>query len=44
MHLKKKDFGLLKLNTEIEKSSGKLIGRVTCRYRDQVSEYDPAKI
>ena len=37
-------FRIAQANTEIEKSSGKLSGRVTCRYRDQVSEYDPAEV
>ena len=37
-------FRIAQANTEIEKSSGKLSGRVPCRYRDQVSEYDPAEV
>jgi DNA-directed RNA polymerase subunit beta len=31
-------------NSEIDPASGKLTGRVTCRYRDQVSEYDPKEV
>ena len=31
-------------NTEIDPKTSKLVGRVTCRYRDQVSEYDPAEV
>ena len=37
-------FRIAQANTEIEKSSGKLTGRVTCRYRDQVGEYDPVDV
>ena len=31
-------------NSEIDDKTGKLNGRVTCRYRDQVSEYDPKEV
>jgi DNA-directed RNA polymerase subunit beta len=37
-------FRIAQANTEIEKSSSKLTGRVTCRYRDQVGEYDPVDV
>jgi DNA-directed RNA polymerase subunit beta len=37
-------FRIAQANTEIEKSSSKLTGRVTCRYRDQVAEYEPADV
>ena len=33
-------FTIAQANTEIDVKSGKLLGRVTCRYRDQVAEYD----
>ena len=33
-------FTIAQANTEIDSQSGKLLGRVTCRYRDQVAEYD----
>jgi len=33
-------FTIAQANTEIDSKSGKLLGRVTCRYRDQVAEYD----
>jgi len=31
-------------NTELDKSSNKIIGRATCRARDQVSEYDANQV
>ncbi len=34
-------FLIAQANTEIDQGSSKLVGRVTCRFRDQVSEYDP---
>jgi len=37
-------FRIAQANTEIEKSSSKLTGRVTCRYRDQVAEYEPTDV
>ena len=37
-------FRIAQANTEIEKSNSKLTGRVTCRYRDQVGEYDPVDV
>ena len=37
-------FLIAQANSEIEENTGKLTGRVTCRYRDQVSEYDPAEV
>ncbi len=37
-------FRIAQANTEIEKSSSKLTGRVTCRYRDQVAEYEPEDV
>ena len=37
-------FLIAQANSEIDENSGKLIGRVTCRYRDQVSEYEPKDI
>jgi len=37
-------FRIAQANTEIDKSSGKLTGRVTCRYRDQVAEYEPSDV
>ena len=37
-------FLIAQANTEIDPKTGKLIGRVTCRYRDQVSEYEPAEV
>ena len=33
-------FTIAQANTEIDVKTGKLLGRVTCRYRDQVAEYD----
>ncbi len=37
-------FLIAQANCEIDPSSGKLVGRVTCRYRDQVGEYDPKEV
>lgn len=37
-------FLIAQANSEIDDRSSKLIGRVTCRYRDQVSEYDPSEV
>ena len=37
-------FRIAQANTDIDEKSGKLTGRVTCRYRDQVSEYDPKEV
>ena len=37
-------FLIAQANSEIDSKSGKLTGRVTCRYRDQVSEYDPKEV
>jgi len=37
-------FLIAQANTEIDPKTGKLIGRVTCRYRDQVSEYEPTEV
>ena len=37
-------FLIAQANCEIDPSSGKLTGRVTCRYRDQVGEYDPKEV
>ncbi len=37
-------FLIAQANCEIDPDSGKLVGRVTCRYRDQVGEYDPKEV
>ena len=37
-------FLIAQANTEIDPSSSKLVGRVTCRYRDQVSEYEANEV
>ncbi|MDA8774481.1 DNA-directed RNA polymerase subunit beta [Opitutales bacterium] len=37
-------FLIAQANTEIDPKSSKLLGRVTCRYRDQVSEYDVMEV
>jgi DNA-directed RNA polymerase subunit beta len=37
-------FLIAQANTEIDTKTGKLVGRVTCRYRDQVSEYEPSEV
>ena len=37
-------FLIAQANSEIDEKTGKLNGRVTCRYRDQVSEYDPKDV
>ena len=37
-------FLIAQANSEIDDKTGKLNGRVTCRYRDQVSEYDPKEV
>ena len=37
-------FLIAQANSEIDDKSGKLSGRVTCRYRDQVSEYEPSDV
>jgi DNA-directed RNA polymerase subunit beta len=37
-------FLIAQANCVIDASSGKLTGRVTCRYRDQVGEYDPKEV
>jgi DNA-directed RNA polymerase subunit beta len=37
-------FLIAQANTEIDAKTGKLVGRVTCRYRDQVSEYEPSEV
>ena len=37
-------FRIAQANTDIDEKSGKLTGRVTCRYRDQVSENDPKEV
>jgi DNA-directed RNA polymerase subunit beta len=37
-------FLIAQANCVIDPSSGKLTGRVTCRYRDQVGEYDPKEV
>ena len=37
-------FLIAQANCEIDSGSGKLVGRVTCRYRDQVGEYDPKEV
>ena len=37
-------FLIAQANCEIDPSSGELTGRVTCRYRDQVGEYDPKEV
>jgi DNA-directed RNA polymerase subunit beta len=37
-------FLIAQANTEIDSKTGKLLGRVTCRYRDQVSEYDVMEV
>ena len=37
-------FLIAQANSEIDEKTGKLNGRVTCRYRDQVSEYDPKEV
>ena len=37
-------FLIAQANTEIDPKSGKLLGRVTCRYRDQVGEYDVKEV
>ena len=44
MLLRKSDFLLAQANSEIDTKTGKLTGRVTCRYRDQVSEYEPSEV
>ena len=36
-------YTIAQANTEVD-ASNKLTGRVTCRYRDQVSEYDPKEV
>ena len=37
-------FLIAQANSEIDEKTSKLTGRVTCRYRDQVSEYDPSEV
>ncbi|MFL2914038.1 MAG: DNA-directed RNA polymerase subunit beta [Opitutales bacterium] len=37
-------FLIAQANTEIDPTSSKLVGRVTCRYRDQVSEYEANEV
>jgi DNA-directed RNA polymerase subunit beta len=37
-------FLIAQANSEIDTKTGKLTGRVTCRYRDQVSEYEPSEV
>ena len=37
-------FLIAQANTEIDPASSKLVGRVTCRYRDQVSEYEANEV
>jgi len=37
-------FLIAQANCVIDPSTGKLTGRVTCRYRDQVGEYDPKEV
>ena len=37
-------FLIAQANSEIDEKTGKLSGRVTCRYRDQVSEYEPSDV
>jgi DNA-directed RNA polymerase subunit beta len=37
-------FLIAQANTEIDPKTSKLLGRVTCRYRDQVSEYDVTEV
>ena len=37
-------FLIAQANSEIDYKTSKLTGRVTCRYRDQVSEYDPSEV
>ena len=37
-------FLIAQANSEIDDKTGKLTGRVTCRYRDQVSEYEPSDV
>ena len=37
-------FLIAQANSEIDEKTGKLNGRVTRRYRDQVSEYDPKEV
>ncbi len=37
-------FLIAQANSEIDDKTGKLSGRVTCRYRDQVSEYEPSDV
>jgi DNA-directed RNA polymerase subunit beta len=37
-------FLIAQANTEIDPKSSKLVGRVTCRYRDQVSEYEANEV
>ena len=37
-------FLIAQANTEIDASSSKLVGRATCRYRDQVSEYEASEV
>ena len=37
-------FLIAQANTEIDPKSSKLVGRVTCRYRDQVSEYEASEV
>tara|TARA_X000000950_G_scaffold110217_1_gene138936 strand:+ start:16946 stop:20812 length:3867 start_codon:yes stop_codon:yes gene_type:complete len=37
-------FLIAQANSEIDDKTSKLTGRVTCRYRDQVSEYDPSEV
>ena len=37
-------FLIAQANSEIDDKTSKLTGRVTCRYRDQVSEYDSSEV
>ncbi len=37
-------YTIAQANTEIDPKTSKLVGRVTCRYRDQVSEYDAKEV
>ena len=37
-------FLIAQANTEIDSTTSKLVGRVTCRYRDQVSEYEASEV
>lgn len=37
-------FLIAQANTEIDPTTSKLVGRVTCRYRDQVSEYEASEV